>query len=286
MEKFKKFLYKVFFINGISTVLLCIISAILLTIVFTKKLENSPLAIIAYVLSAYTLTAAVCRFPSFIKFCKNFLHSNKHTKRYLSEDELRARISIYSSLSLHIFYSVFKLASGVYYGSFWLCSEAVYYIILSTAQYTLAVGEKKHRQTAKEWKTYGVCGGIMLILNLAIGSIITITVLTDNGYVYSGILIYATAAYTFYRLIIAFLNIKKYRKINRPVLSASKFLNLSAALMSLFALQTAMLTQFGDEKVNTIALNACTGFFVSFSTIYIAISMIVRAKKEINKTKT
>ncbi len=269
-----------------AAAVLCVVSAVLLTIVFTKKLENSPVAILAYVLSAYTLTVVICRLPDFIKFFKSFLHSNKHAKRYLSEDEFRARISIYSSLCLHMFYSVFKLVSGFYYGSFWLCSEAVYYIILSIAQCIIAVNERKHRQTVNEWKTYGICGKIMLVLNLAIGAIITITVLTDNGYVYSGILIYATAAYTFYRLIIAFFHIGKYRKINRPILSASKFLNLSAALMSLFALQTAMLIQFGDGTVNSTALNACTGFFVTFSTVYVAISMIIRAKKEINKTKT
>lgn len=126
---------------------------------------------------------------------------------------------------------------------------------------------------------------LMLLLNTAISSFVFLIVFQNKSYVYSGIIIYATAAYTFYRLIVSFVQIGKFRKRNRPILSASKFLNLSASLMSLFALQTAMLTQFGDGTINIRAMNAATGSFVVFSVIYIAISMIIRSTKEINKQK-
>ena len=69
------------------------------------------------------------------------------------------------------------------------------------------------------------------------------------------------------------------------MLSASKFINLSASLMSLFALQT----QFGGNELNSKAMNLATGIFVCFSVIYIAISMIIRSSKairEINNSQT
>lgn len=256
----------------------------LLVYVFVSGVEDSPVAYISYALSAYALAAVVCRMPELIRKIKKLLHSNPHSKRYLTDSEHRARISLYTGLCIHLFYSVFKLVSGIYYSSVWFGSEAVYHMIISLMQFLMVRSEQKNLQNPlKEWRVYRVCGVLMLILNLAISAFVVMTVFRNKGYVYSGLIIYATAAYTFYRLIIAFVQIGKFRKRSRPVLSASKFLNLSASLMSLFALQTAMLTQFGGENIDPKMLNAFTGVFVCFSVIYIAVSMIIRSTKEIGE---
>lgn len=284
LERIKKILFRLLFLNGWLLIPLVAAAAALLVYVFANGVENSPVAYIAYVLSAYALTAVICRLPDLIKKIKKLLHSNPHSKRYITDTEHRARISLYTGLCIHLVYSLFKLASGVYYGSVWFGSEAVYHLIISLMQFLMVRSEQKNLQNAlKEWKVYRACGVLMLILNLAISAFVVMTVFQNKGYVYSGLIIYATAAYTFYRLIISFVQIGKFRKRSRPVLSASKFLNLSASLMSLFALQTAMLTQFGGESVNTKQLNAFTGAFVCFSVIYIAVSMIIRSTKEIGE---
>lgn len=286
MNQFKKVLRKAFYPKPLLIIFLCIVSVALLVYVFTESGENSPLAYAAYVLSAYTLTAVCCRIPQTVKSVRSALYGNPHIKMYLTEHELRARISVYSGLCIHILYAVFKFASGVYYGSFWFGAEAVYHFILSISQFLIAFTERKNAEPAKAWYAYRNCGVIMLFLNLAITAIVFMTVYSGKGFEYSGLIIYATAFYTFYRLVLSFVHIGRFRKRNRPMLSASKFLNLSASLMSLFALQTAMLTQFGGEEVNAKALNTATGSFVCFSVIYIAASMIIRSKKEINNIKT
>lgn len=287
MERIKKIILCLIFPKTWLIFPLTLAASALLTYVFINRLESSPIAYVSYVLSAYALVVVSCRAPELIKRCKNALYSNRHSRRYLTETELRARISLYSGLCIHLIYAVFKLASGIYYNSVWLGAEAFYHIILSTTQFLLVRNERKKSSNAlSEWHGYRLCGLLMLLLNLAISAFVVMTVFQDKSYVYSGIIIYATAAYTFYRLIIAFIQIGKFRKIKRPILSASKFLNLSASLMSLFALQTAMLTQFGTDGLNTKALNAATGGFVCFSVIYIAISMIIRSTKEINNSQT
>ncbi len=287
MKQIKDIILKIFSPNVPLIILLCILSAGLLTCVFGNKLENTVIAYTAYVVSAYTLVAVSLKMPAIIKACKKILYGNKHSKRYLTEDDHRAKISIYSGLCIHLIYSVFKLASGIYYSSVWLGAEAVYYTVMSVIQFLMVRSERKNaRETLSSWRVYRICGILMLLLNLVISAFVLMTVFQNKSYVYSGIIIYATAAYTFYRLISAFVQIGKFRKRNRPVLSASKFLNLSASLMSLFALQTAMLTQFGDGTMNIKAMNAATGGFVVFSVIYIAVSMIIRSTKEINKRST
>lgn len=282
MERIKKFFLRLIFLNGWILAPLVFIATALLIYVFSNRLENSPVAYIAYVLSAYALVAFICKLPDLIKRIKEILHSNPHSKRYITEAEHRAKVSIYLGFCIHLIYSAFKLASGIYYSSVWLGAEAVYHITISIIQFLMLRSvQAKHQNMLNEWSIYRVCGVLMLLLNLTISAFVLMTVFQNKGYVYSGIIIYATAAYTFYRLIIAFIQIGKFRKRSRPILSASKFLNLSASLMSLFALQTAMLTQFGDEAINSKVMNAFTGAFVCFSVIYIAISMIIRSTREI-----
>lgn len=290
MERIKKLFLRLLFPKTWLIFPLIIISAALLVYVFTSGLTDSVIAYLAYVISAYTLTVTACRVPKIVSSLKKALYGNPHSKRYMTEAELRARISLYSGLCIHILYAVFKLASGIYYHSFWFGTEAVYYIILSIIQFLLVKNEReKTENSLKEWQGYRICGCLMLLLNLAITVIIMLTVYRNQGYVYSEIIIYATAAHTFYRIIIAIIQIGKFRKRSNPILSASKFLNLSASLTSLFALQTAMLTQFGNSEINQRSLNMATGGFVCFSVIYIAISMIIRstkAIKEINNSQT
>lgn len=49
-------------------------------------------------------------------------------------------------------------------------------------------------------------------------------------------------------MISAVTNAVKFRKHNSPVLSASKIIQLAAALVSIFSLETAMIGRFGENE--------------------------------------
>ena len=112
------------------------------------------------------------------------------------------------------------------------------------------------------------------------GGMIVLVVLTDSGYSYPGYVIYLSALYTFYTIILAIVNLVKFRKLGSPILSAAKVLSFVAALMSLLGLQTAMISQFstGGEKFRRI-MNAITGGGVWCSVILIAVTMLLRSRK-------
>lgn len=76
----------------------------------------------------------------------------------------------------------------------------------------------------------------------------------------------------------------KYRKMERPILSAAKVVSMSCALMSIFALQTAMLTQFGAEQADFIQLmNFLTGSVVCFAEFLLAIWLVHKTNKELKE---
>lgn len=76
----------------------------------------------------------------------------------------------------------------------------------------------------------------------------------------------------------------KYRKLERPILSAAKMISFACALTSILTLQTAMLTEFGGEQADFIQLkNSLTGFAVCTIVFVLAIHMIRKSNKEIKR---
>lgn len=137
-----------------------------------------------------------------------------------------------------------------------------------------------------EFKRYRACGIILLLMNQALVGIIIYMVTQNRGFSYPGVMIYAMAMYTFYITISAIINVVKFRKRGSPLLSAAKVISLTAALVSMLSLETAMLTQFGSDQpgFRRLMLGA-SGGVVFLIVLTMAVYMIVRSTKQIRKLK-
>ena len=66
--------------------------------------------------------------------------------------------------------------------------------------------------------------------------------------------------YTLYKVIMAIINLVKYKKVKSPLLSSAKVVNLVAALMSVLGLQAAMIAAFSkNQETFRFTINAVTG---------------------------
>lgn len=272
--------------------LLLLLSGVLLYEVFLNQIEHSLLAYGSYVISAYTLVLYTMDVPEAYRCMRCLLEKKRYTRRYLKEAAYRSMVSLYVGLMINCSYAVMKLYTGFHYQSLWLCAIALYYMILSVTRFLLIKGVKKLSKAEKTrnvrihgLKSYRYCGWLMLLLNVAISIIAAQMIWQGKTYVCPGTLIYASAAYTFYCLITAIVNIIRYRKMEHPVLSAAKMLSFAGALMSTLALQTAMLTQFEDEMINHSRMNAMTGCIVCMSVFCMAVYMIRKADLAIKEEK-
>ena len=110
----------------------------------------------------------------------------------------------------------------------------------------------------------------------------------NKGFEYHGFLIYAMAAYTFYMTTRAIINVVKYRKYHSPVMSITKIITLSAALVSMLSLETAMFSQFGGEMAaeNQHLMIILTGAAVSITVVTMSVYMIVKCAKEIQNIRS
>ena len=122
---------------------------------------------------------------------------------------------------------------------------------------------------------------------LSANAFVILAVHNNSGFSYPGLLIYAMALYTFYAAITAVINVVKYRRYESPILSAAKVISLTAALVSVLSLETAMLAQFGgaDDPAFRQIMTASTGTGVSLTVLGMAGVMIVRSTKQLKQIK-
>ena len=247
----------------------------------------SVIAIISYVLAAYTLTVWCFKIPYLIKFFKTFKDENKYARRWQDDTRLRVNVSLYGSLAWNALYGIFQLWLGFYHHTFWFYSLGAYYICLAIMRFFLVRHTSKYAPGEKmqtELKKYRTCGCVFLVMNLALALIIFFMVYWNRTFEHHMITAIAMAAYTFTALTAAIVNVIKYRKYNSPVYSASKVISLAAALVSMLTLESTMLTTFGDGTMTATTqkwMLGATGGAISLMIVLTAIYMIVIGTKKL-----
>lgn len=123
--------------------------------------------------------------------------------------------------------------------------------------------------------------GILLTLDTAVllGAVILL-VHNEGGKRYPEILIFAVAAYTFYKMIMSVVHMEKARRLKSPLLVAVRNIGYADALVSLLSLQTAMLASFGKGEVKPEIVNGMLGSAVCAIIFFVGISMIYWADRQ------
>lgn len=252
---------------------------------------DSVIAYISYALAAYTLTVWCFKIPSLIKFLKRFKDENKYARKWQEDTRLRVNVSLYGSLTWNAVYGIFQLWLGFYYQTFWFCSLGAYYICLGIMRFFLARHTTRYapgERMRTELKKYRACGIVFLVMNLALALIIFFMVYWNRTFQHHMITAIAMAAYTFFTLTTAIINVVKYKKYNSPVFSASKAISLAAALVSMLTLESTMLTTFGGDTMTDIEqkwMLGATGGVISVFVVATAIYMIAVGTKKLRELK-
>lgn len=282
MNKYKDICLKLLYPNIFLFILFFIVGFGSVIGVFILDLSAHWISYISYVLSAYALTITVARSINLIKWINKKLRNNKYTNRLITDRDLKNNINLFSGTFFNMIYGIFKFITGFIYNSIWFGATGVYYLVLGMMKLSLTKHVIKKSDNKKQLTQYRNTGILMFLLNSAMVGMIILILRNGESVVYPGFIIFAQAAYTFYILIFAIINIIKYRKDHSPVVAASKSINFVAAVMSMFILQVAMINQFGVESDASFKsiINTLTGSVTSFVTIGIAIFMIISSKKK------
>lgn len=288
----KAFCKKLIFPPMWLMLLLFVVTAIALPLVFLKELSGTPAAYVVYVVAFYAVSVisvfCIRVLPEQYRHIRGKIDAYPIAHRYMTDAAFKTHVSLYTSLVINLLYVGVNVLSWFFYRSMWFVVLAGYYVILSIMRFLLVRYVRVHqlgKNCLGELQRARLCACILLLLNFVLTGAVMMILYQNKGFVYHGMMIYVMASYTFYITTHAIIDLIKYRKYRSPVMTTSKIIALSAALVSMLALETAMLSQFGGdmEPTSKWLLIALTGAGVSVIVIVLSGWMIVKTAQEIKE---
>ena len=290
----KKKLVRLFSPPPIASVLSILAAALLLVYVFTAEVDGM-LRYAAYALSAYALLVLVFGAKRLFRYLQNTswmrrLLQKPHVDAWLNDPIYRTRLSLYFSTAVNAAYIGIKLVTGFVLRSEWLIAFALYYIVLTALRGSLVNYLRHHpvrHDLASEYRRYRWIGILLLSTTVVLSIIITRMIGYNETHDYPGVLIYAMAAYVFYAVILASINLVRFRKHGSPVISAIKAVSLTTALVALLGLEAAMLSRVGGEDTSPFraTMLAVTGLVICLIIVCMSVNMIVNANQHLRLLK-
>ena len=277
-----------------ATMVLCIIA-------LNTQGKHPVMELIIYLASAYALAVLILGLGSITEAAARLLHgsrvyrwaqSNTIARLFISDFRFRGELSLYQGLAVSTLFAAFKGVSAVLFRSPWFGAVAVYYIsfgvtrLLLVRSWRAAERLSDDARRLREFQGLRQCGMLMLAVNFGMAGMAVQLIREEHTVVYPGSVIYITAAYSFYILTLSVVNLIKYRRLNSPVLSASKALNFAGALMSVFNLENAMTSRFSSDIVFRRLMNTAFGLAVCLAVLIMALFMIAHSTRSIKKLRT
>lgn len=214
-------------------------------------------------------------------------HRHAFTENLISSYGFRTAAFTALGFAVNVAYALFNGAMAIAGRSVWFAVFALYYLLLSGMRLgVLAAGRNAKKKFADDGnalygaklKIYRGCGIALLPLDVALGAAVTLMVCRQDPMPHSEIAAITSAAYAFYKITLAIVNQLKARKLDDPALQAVRSIGLTDAAVSLFALQTTLVSVFSDgDAERMLPLNAAVGFCVCALTLGLGIWMIARS---------
>lgn len=266
--------------------------SVLSVIQVQRNLLPEIAGIIVYVFAAVLLTAAVvCLYRDLRKgVIEKFIMTVKENAfgaHFLEDYRFRTVLTTLPSFVINVAYTVYNGVIGVVNQSSWFITMAVYYSLLGIMRYQAVNTERKISRIEdqklirkKELAVIKTDGILLLVLNLALSGVVLLTIAKGRAKAYSEIMAISIAAYTFYKITMAVINMVKVRKMQSPILITIRNIGVADALVSMLTLQTTMLASFqGNGSLDANRMNGITGLAVCVLISVLGISMIYYAYK-------
>lgn len=210
------------------------------------------------------------------------VEANHFTKHIVKDYRYRSVLVTYLSLGLNLIFAFSNGIFGITSHSVWFGTLSAYYIVLSVMRFIVVQYERKVSGLEKtqeiriqELTVYRNCGILFILMTLALGVSVIQMIYFDMGRSYPGTLIFLVAAYTFYKVILAVINLIKAGKLKSPLIMTIRNIAYADAIVSMFSLQTAMFVSFGSEDgMKVSVMNRITGGCVCLMILAMGIYMI------------
>ena len=203
-------------------------------------------------------------------------------KTYQEDPWFRAEASVKISLVINLFYSIYQVYMGIRFESVWFMSLAIYSIMVTMTRAVIVRYLKNDAKDGREEiERYRSCGYLLIMLTFAVGFLSIIINFAGEHPVYPGSMIYVVGGFTIYTVYTSIYDLIIYRKLESPLISASKHVAVACALVSLYSLQAAAVALYLVDDLAWLRarLNLATALIICAVILTFAIHIIVRASR-------
>lgn len=219
------------------------------------------------------------------------LNKNRFTRKFLNYD-FRTIVFTVVSLVITSAYAAFYAMLGIALLSVWYGMLACYYIMLAVMRAVVVFYHKRKRKRGKctdelkenisRAKIYRNCGVVICFLTVPLSIAILLMVAEKATFSHAGLMIYVSATYTTYKVVMTIRNIVKAKKSTDMTVRTVRSINLADMFVSVLALQTAMFHSFSPDG-NWATMNAITGAIVCLASVIIGVFLIANGKRAITQ---
>lgn len=210
----------------------------------------------------------------------------KHVRRVMRDYQndlwFRAEATVRLNVMVNAFYAIYQTIQGIRFQSIWFAMLAVYYVMLTVNRVAILRFLRPDAADGREeLRRYRKCGWYLLILTLAVLGLGVLVNFAGRHPVYPGSMIYVVGAFTLFTVWSGIKNAFAYRKLESPIISASKAVALACSLVSLYSLQAAALALYCTGSLTWIrqVANVASAFIIGIIVAWMAIHIIVRATR-------
>ncbi len=270
---------------------LCImIVGVLVSIFLPPPQSFTWVCYVLYALTALFLTWSVLltvrHFPILRRRIIRFLEKYRFTQRLLVSYGFRTLMFSIVAFFLGIAVAVLNGVLAVLGGSVWYGALSLFYLVISFLRGGILIyhSHRKHRRLDGETRTedhirrtrlFRNCGITLIVITMILSLAVLQVSFTEKPFHYADVTLYALAVYAFYKTSMSSFHIFRARHHHDLTVRAVRNLNLMDALVSVLALQTALLQVFNDGITPSAVYNMITGFFVMAVSMAIGLSMII-----------
>ena len=257
--------------------LLFILADLLTTVMFNLQFFPLWFVIPVVLLDIYVLILIVYWVYLFI--------TSKRLRQEMEVFEVlqKKSLALCLSMELNILFSIYYFYVGIRYHSQWFGNIALFYIALSVARFIMLRSSRfENIPLLAQYKLYMKIGYLMLAMMMALW-IMTMMVVNQNYSVsYPGFSFYIAFAFSIYLIISATAGMISQRKYKSPLLSGQQTISVSAALLGVLSIQTAVLSMISIDMELKKNLNLFTGIAIFLIQIILSLRIIYISAKKIN----
>lgn len=259
----------------------------MVTVAVLCNLANPVIYVLSVILSALFIYCLIFTIKYSRARISRSLRSHKFTSRLADDYAFRTMVFSCISFAINVAYVLFQTIMAIIYRSMWYGTFAVYYAVLCLVR-GVAVwadiraqkrfgGDSKAMRKAK-LHTYMWCGMLLILLSAALTVALSYMISHDISFRYAGLTIYVMIAYAFCKITISIFNLVRAKRFNDYGVQSLRNIGLTDALVSIFAIQTALIAAFGsgDDGLMYI-MNAVMAVVVCLLTLGLGVYMIARS---------